>query len=277
MASSEEISASADLVELIQDIIKENNWDPVLNVEYLPGSEVGDGYASKHVAVEITRPKETIKLFAKYALNFKVPNDMVSQIVKFYANETYFYEVVHPAYTKFLQEKNLENGFHNVPKCYATSTKNVIVLENLKSRGFVLFGRGKIMDDKHINLVLKTFAKFHATSFAFKDQCKEEYAELIKNWDGDYFGRLPKDHPASKMFLNMILDGLSKFDKEKDKVILERCDPHVLNDSVMEVMKNFDEYSILTQGDCWCNNIMFLHEVSPPPHQSYQTEWAFSV
>ncbi|GJQ81906.1 hypothetical protein Trydic_g12428, partial [Trypoxylus dichotomus] len=134
MSSDKEFSVSTDATTLVSEIIENNNWDPVLDIKYFPGSQIGDGYASKHIAVEITTSKEKVRLFIKYALDTNLAE--VESIVKFYANETYFYDIVYPAYTEFLRKKKVEDSFRNVPKCYSTSSKNIIVLENIKYKGF---------------------------------------------------------------------------------------------------------------------------------------------
>lgn len=255
-----EFSVPDDVIDLVNKIIDKNNWGPVLDIQYSPGSKMGDGYASKHVAVSIRTSAEEYKLFVKYAVKFNMPEDVPMH--KLYSNEVYFYNTVYPAYLRFLSERNADNLFGNVPKIYGTSPENTIALENLKSRGFNLFDRTKCMDDTHINLVLKTFARFHAVSFSFKDQDKEGYDKLVANWDGDFIGGAGKDSLVLKIYMDMIRDGFSKLDPVKDKFILDKCNANDLIDSIPDVSKHSDEYSILVQGDCHNNNIMFLYEVS---------------
>ncbi|GJQ82635.1 hypothetical protein Trydic_g19653 [Trypoxylus dichotomus] len=224
MSEEQEFSVSEDAKALVKEIIHKNNWEPVSEVKYYPGTEAGDGYACKHVAVEITQSTGTIRLFMKYALHFKISNEM--PVDKVCANEIYFYEVVLPAYQEFLRKKNVQDGFRHVPKCYGSFAKNVIALENIKDRGFTLFDRNTIMDDNHIILVLETFAKLHATSFAFKDQDRENYDKLVASWDGDVYSVLPKDSSIRKTWTGMIRDGLKKLDPAKDRKILDRCDAY---------------------------------------------------
>ncbi|GJQ82630.1 hypothetical protein Trydic_g19650 [Trypoxylus dichotomus] len=258
MSANQEFSVIDDAKVLVNEIIEKNNWVPVSDVKYYPGTEVGDGYASKHVAVEVILPDRIERLFLKYALDFKVSDD--EMIDRFYGNEIYFYDVVFPAYQKFLDKKKIQDGFKHVPKCYGASTKNVIVLENIKDRGFAMFNRRSVMDDNHITLALKTFAKFHATSFAFKDQDREGYDKLVANWKGDFMGSVPEDSPMKKMWVDLIRDGLNVLDPVEDKQVLERCDAESLGKFIFNAQMCRDEYSIFTQGDCWCNNMMFKYE-----------------
>ncbi|KRT78397.1 hypothetical protein AMK59_7337, partial [Oryctes borbonicus] len=255
MSGEQEFSVSDAAKALVNEIIEKNNWEPISEIKYYPGTEDGDGYCSKHVGVEIIRPGGTITLFIKYSLDFVgLPID------RFYSNEIYFYDVVFPAYQKFISEKNIREGFRHVPKCYGTSSKNVIALENIKDKGYNLFDRRAIMDDNHITLVLRTFAKFHAASFAFKDQDREGYDKLVTNWDGDLAREMRVDSPMKKMWIHQIQDGLNTLDPIEDKAILDRCDAESLGNLVIDAQRCQNEYSIFTQGDCWCNNIMFKYE-----------------
>ncbi|GJQ82624.1 hypothetical protein Trydic_g19645 [Trypoxylus dichotomus] len=258
MSRDKTFNVSDDVKNFIGEIIKNNNWEPVLNVKYFPGSRVGDGYASEHIGVEIIRPNLNICLFVKHSFDSEVAKKWA--IDKFYTNEVYFYEIVYPAYLKFLDEKDVRNGFKNAPKCYGISPENIIVLENLQAQGYALFDRREIMDEKHIVSVLKTFAKFHAISFAFKDQHREKYDKLLEDWDGDHLTHLPKDSAGIRWYFDTIQEALDKLDPEKDRCILERCNANVLVDCIVDVVKNCNEYSIIAQGDCWCNNILFKYE-----------------
>ncbi|KRT78402.1 phosphotransferase, partial [Oryctes borbonicus] len=258
MSPDKEFSVSTDAIALVKELITKYNWEPVSDVKYYPGTEAGDGYACKHVAVEITRPAGDIKLFIKYSLDFKESKNMV--IDKFFANETYFYKTVYPTYVKFISARNCQNGFREAPKCYGFTPKNTIALENLRYKGFNLHDRRKTMDQKHINLVLKTLAKFHATSFAFKDQDPDAYQKLADKCAGDFFSQQPKDSPTIRIFFEIIQEGLDKLDPEKDKKILDKCNTRDLMDSILNLGENLNEYSIISQGDCWCNNVMFQYE-----------------
>ncbi|GJQ82626.1 hypothetical protein Trydic_g19647 [Trypoxylus dichotomus] len=258
MSSDIEFSVSNEVIDFIKDLIAKYNWEPVSDIKYCPGSEPGDGYACKHVAVEIIRPSGSIKLFVKYAIDYKESKNLV--LNKFYANETYFYHTVYPAYTKFISDRNVQNGFKEAPKCYGTTTKNAIALENLRHKGFTLHDRKKVMDQKHIDLVLRALAKFHATSFAFKDQDREMYQILVDKCAGDFYSQQPKDSPSVRLLFEIIQEGLDKLDPVKDKDILDRCDAQTLMDPINNLSANHDEYSIISQGDCHCNNVMFQYK-----------------
>ncbi|GJQ82627.1 hypothetical protein Trydic_g19648 [Trypoxylus dichotomus] len=258
MSSDIKFSVSSEVIDFIKDLIAKYSWEPVSDIKYCPGSEPGDGYACKHVAVEVIRPAGNIKLFVKYTIDYKDSKNSV--LNKFYENEPFFYNIVYPAYTKFISDRNVQNGFKEAPKCYGTSTKHTIVLENLRYKGFTLHDRKKVMDQKHIDLVLRALAKFHATSFAFKDQDREMYQILVDKCAGDFYSQQPKDSPSARLLFEIIQEGLDKLDPAKDKDILDRCDAQTLMDAIYSLSANHDEYSIISQGDCHSNNVMFQYE-----------------
>lgn len=256
---SEDLRVTPEVKALVDNIILEYNLIPVLNVEYSPGSKPGDGYACATIAVKITSLKGSLELFIKCALNV-LSNDQLS-MEKFYANEIYFYDIVYPAYQKFVEEQDVKQAFKNVPKCYGTINRRTIAFENLQSRNFTLFERSRHMNRAHIELVLRTLAKFHAVSFAHKDQERQKYDELVR---GTYNAYSKENGVAFflKLVREEIEDCLEKLDPIQDNEILGRCQVEDLMCAFTSAEKNLNEYSILSQGDCWSNNIMFSYEVS---------------
>lgn len=254
------ISVPDDVKEQIKRIIVKNNLGLKSNVVYSVGSEIGDGILSKTVTVDIESPKEELNLFIKYGL--KTNSQDLKQI---YANEIHFYEVIMPVYLDFLAKKNIEDTFRNVPKCYGTFN-GIVALENLRKKGYKLCNKALIANDEHITLIFKTYAKFHATSFAFKDQHVEEYRKIMMKVTDMYSynasdEKLVRQHELLKIMINNFV---KRLDPVKDKYILDRSgsiadDIIKFNNSLHKLQYEND---ILIQGDCWCDNMMFLYEVS---------------
>lgn len=259
-----EIDVSREVRELVGEIMVKNDLKAESTVTYDVGSEAGDGYLSRGVAVTIKDAKRTIEIFMKCGLD--IVSSPFLPIDRYYANEIHFYEKIYPVYADFLREKKIGDGegFTNVARCYATSGLKIIALDNLKKRGFRLCDKTKPLDDDHISLVFLTFAKFHAISFALKDQRREVYDELIA--------------PTLEPFEEFTDTNLEESSKDNIREILASLDP-VKDREVLDATVNLaddlveygkvaffnaerTDYDILTQGDCWCNNIMFLYKVS---------------
>ncbi|GJQ81313.1 hypothetical protein Trydic_g20526 [Trypoxylus dichotomus] len=228
---------SENVKELVDSIILQHNLGPVIDKRYTLTSESGDGYSSHAVAVKIITSNGVHELFLKCMLCIK-PTEAVP-IDKAFANEVHFYNFVYPAYSKFLEGHHVEDGFRNAPRCYGTWQKNIIAMENLKIKGYRLFNcREEIMNEIHITLSLKSFAKFHAISFAFKDQEREKYDQLVENC------------------CDLLQD---QKDPVEDAEILNRCKFEELLATIINP-RDTSDYSILSKGDCWSNNMLFLYD-----------------
>lgn len=262
MSETKEVDANRDVKDLIDKIIIKEGLCNDAKVTYDTGSKEGDGYLSRSIAVTIADDKQNLDIFVKCALN--VQSSALLPIDKFYSNEIYFYDKICPAYAEFLREKGIEDGFRNVPKCYGTSDKKIIALENLKTKGYQLCDKTKPLNGKYVDLVFKTFAKFHAIAYAFKDQELERYLELIA----------PTQEPVEEVsndameqqLKDSINDFLASLDPVKDKHLLNGttglAERLIKYGAKSFVSPEKTDYDILTQGDCWCNNMMFLFEVS---------------
>lgn len=258
-----EISVSEDIKKLVDDLIEKINFKSTL-IKYYNGSQIGDGYGSVTIAVEIRNDEEILNLFLKCTKNVKDTDKVETD--KIYANEIYFYATIYPEYMRFLQDKGVKDGFKNAPKYYGARSdryNEVIILENLRSTGYTLFKRGTFMNDAHLSLVLKTFAKFHAISFAIKDQDPKLHNEICANC---YDVSISMEAMGFyKVLKDMAHDFFGKLDPETDKDILERLDGLVerIVQAVKDSPRYKSDYTIFTKGDCWSNNMMVLYEVSP--------------
>lgn len=249
-----------DVEKIVKEIIARNNLNDISNIKYQPGSEAGDGYGSKTLAVEITNGDDIFRVFLKCALNIKSTDAL--PIDRIHRNEVYFYEEIRPAYLKFCESRGIKNALRNIPICYGTSS-TIIALENLRERRFTMCDRTRCFNDEHIELVLKAFAQYHSVSYAFKEQEKQKYGKFVENLF-DSLSNIYEKGPFLTMVTNTISGFISKLDAVNDKDILEKCNGafEKLISSLTSISKTLNEYSILTQGDCHCNNMMFLYEVS---------------
>lgn len=104
-----------------------------------------------------------------------------------FERESFFYEKVAPAFTKFQRDRGLAESemCSKFPKCYKTLCDYeegtfVIILEDLRPKGFQIdIGCNGV---EVVRLVLRELAKFHAVSFAMRDRCPEEF-ELLEAVD----------------------------------------------------------------------------------------------
>jgi len=102
---------------------------------------------------------------------------------------SFFLQIV-PKFEKFLASKGQSNLLC-IPRhivSYMDGVNDFIVLEDVSPLGFGPASRQSCIDWTECTVILKTLAKFHAISFAYKDQQKEEFAKLASCLKEVYFG-----------------------------------------------------------------------------------------
>lgn len=98
-----------------------------------------------------------------------------------------------PKFEKFLQDKK-QNDILHIPRHIISvmdGKNDYIALENVCNLGYEPLCRQESIGKDNCAMILKTLAKFHAISFAYKDQRKEEFKEIIDNINETY---VSKDH-----------------------------------------------------------------------------------
>lgn len=156
-------------------------------VEISPGSAKGDNYVGLVYRVTVTSPNDD-----KLNIIAKLPPQCIARREQFvvrpcFVRESLFYDEVYPMYKQFQEEKGIDvaqDGFHEVPEIFASLTDEPfegLFFEDLKASNFEMFDRLKEVRVDHVNLVMKSLAKMHATGFAIKDQKPEmmkKYSEI---------------------------------------------------------------------------------------------------
>jgi len=95
-----------------------------------------------------------------------------------------------PKFENFLAEKG-QTDLLCIPRHVISSTDNengFLILEDASCLGFRAVSRQNCLDWAECLAVLKTLSKFHAISFAYKDQKKEEFAEMTNSLKETLFG-----------------------------------------------------------------------------------------
>lgn len=175
-----------------------------------------------------------------------------------------------PIFRKFQESKGIipeENGFHEYPVCYKTidiDVNEALILQDLKQLQFEMIDhRNKPISIDHASLVFNVLGKFHALSFAFKDQNGEKFKELTNDFDEILLHEKGK---AMKMYINSLKS--KAFD-----CLIEGNDTNLINklnqlfaESPFDVAlscvngKTAEPYAIICHGDCWSNNTLFKHD-----------------
>ncbi|RZC41667.1 EcKinase domain containing protein, partial [Asbolus verrucosus] len=173
---------------------------------------------------------------------------------------------VYPLFKKFERHHGICEDVEYVPKCLKVSIEEhseMLALENLKVSGFEVFDKTCFLDHDHISLIFLTYGRFHASSFALRDQQPEEYEKLVGrfsnvyekliNDETDFYKKLLRTH-VTRVMIDCLIPGeddeiINKFHKYENDGICRIFE---------EVVTDSSDYPAILHGDCWSNNMINL-------------------
>ncbi|XP_014479489.1 PREDICTED: uncharacterized protein LOC106746879 [Dinoponera quadriceps] len=181
----------------------------------------------------------------------------------FFSNEIIFYTQIVPKFEKFLKEKG-QSDLLRIPRhlaSYMDGVNDFIVMEDLSILGFGPASKQNCIDLAECSVILESLSKFHAISFAFRDQRKEEFAEMINCLKETYFGKHNWDW--YQKFHRRLLDiakhalsieypdskALKQFNSYKFGALYDIC-------SELVCQKKHVPSSVICAGDCWAPNFL---------------------
>lgn len=198
-------------------------------------------------------------------------NEMVSQI--FSREGTVFTEVI-PAMNQILARIGCPPIA--VAKCFFCSlekAKEVLILEDLRPRGFKMWDRRRGIDAAHARLVLKEIGRFHAASLLLESELPGK--DILRTYS-------LADHFMSSDAAKKTLGGMVSAQLEGTAHILEKTPKyerasqwlHETKDESMDMFIDMLDpanykppFFVLNHGDCWNNNLLFRYDDSDSPVQ----------
>lgn len=226
----------------------------------------GDGFLGEFFLATIKNKdtNEVVEVAIKKALEDPVKREEVSTDLA-YETEIYFYSEVVATFNRFQTERKVSDPFVEVAKYFCGTRKEgeeALALENLKAAGYVLWQKEKLMDDEHASIMFRTYAKYHALSYALRDQQPETYAKLV-----DGLPRFLLDYLDSKDSFRILENSLGKEaieSLEKDHPeIRKHCAKYEKStfNEIRKVMGLKSAFPVIAHGDAWSNNFMFRYNV----------------
>lgn len=110
---------------------------------------------------------------------------------EFFQNEIAFYTEVIPKFQKFLEDKG-RSEILCIPRhldSVMDGENDYIALEDVCLLGYEPISRQNCINEDECKIILRTVAKFHAISFAYKDQRGEEFLKIVENLHETYFSK----------------------------------------------------------------------------------------
>ncbi|XP_021961781.2 uncharacterized protein LOC110857502 [Folsomia candida] len=189
-----------------------------------------------------------------------------------FTKEVNMYAEVLPAMVRFQKEKKIQDGeiLSDWPSCLTSDggAGDFVAMENLRGQGYKMADRTTGLSHPQVLLVLSTLAKFHAISFA---QFGGDGAKILSTYpflEEKMFPDPTKEENSLKDYSQSVLRCEVKLLrdtghlKEAETLALfchdNTIDPYLLSE--ISRIASDTTNGVISHGDCWTNNIMFLYD-----------------
>lgn len=250
----------------ISDVIKQKRIKD-FSVSVSPASGKGENFMGLIYRLKVEGVTENGEE-TEFSLILKIPFQSTIMRERFplseiYTREVNVYNIILPELCA-LQEKfyvpESERFLH--VKCFKADSKlleELLLLEDMVERGFLLADRRKSLKIKHLKLALKSLASLHALSFVLKKQNPKRFLELVEytggisDYDEDYmyFFELSRERAIKAMENPLHIEKLQNYGIGMHKKLHYYLSPDTV-----------EPYSVICHGDVWNNNLLFKIEVN---------------
>ncbi|XP_077295092.1 uncharacterized protein LOC143917429 [Arctopsyche grandis] len=248
-----------DIIEIINRIsTSENIEDAKLDIS--EATDKGDNYMGNLYRVKASdKYGKSISVIVKCSPVFKASSETFP-IGSLYEREIFTYSEVLPALDALQDDFEIpkKDRFYHA-KYYGSSDeaeKKCIFISDLAVEGYKMYIRQTPFDKQHLELVIKTMAHLHATSF------------VIKKTNPELFEKLTQE--ISKPFIFEAGDAMIEMGKNKCTRVIEDSEirkrvEDACNNTVQMYKKFINPertapYKVICHGDSWINNFMFKYE-----------------
>uniref|UniRef100_A0A1B6KR03 CHK kinase-like domain-containing protein n=1 Tax=Graphocephala atropunctata TaxID=36148 RepID=A0A1B6KR03_9HEMI len=266
-------------LQFLQDLISQTEPDvTVLSFKVSEGAGRGDNYTSMlyRVVVSGTKAIEDGARTSEWQRSYiykRLPDSPTHRELYrsdvLFQNEVSFYKETFASLTQFQNSTGLEEPFNAVPKCFLAE-QDVIVLEDLKEKGFVMGNRKAGLDFQHCVAVFRKIARFHALSLAMKCRDPQTFQDQVAASVQETFFTAQNEEYYREYYSTLTQNALAMVDcgledSEKStylKKFEEFLDEKTFFKTMMKQVEPIEPMAVLAHGDFWTNNIMFRYSDS---------------
>ncbi|XP_071053882.1 uncharacterized protein [Onthophagus taurus] len=274
---NEEVSTPPNINVLHEDVkdnIKqylENQGYTNITIKVELGSNLGDnflGFIGK-LTITCTNNEKEQKEFhwiVKTAPNLSEHRRMMA-VDTVYAREAHVYENIFTLFQQFQHEKNILEPFEQHAGfilSYLNLNKESIVMNDMKHIGYVMRNRKDPLDLNHVKLVVKSYAKLHAISYALKDQKIDVFNKLVESTK-DIISEFMFTEEQLKNQTRLNALALEALDPVKDEKVLSGYQKYL--DTYKEVLPKLlkdtnNNRFVIGHGDSWVNNMLWKYDTN---------------
>lgn len=236
----------------------------ILNVQAEPAVAAGNNYASLIVRAYVKYIKNGTTIGKSLIIKTVLSDPEMAQLVKdtgIYDKEAIMYHRILPKYHKLLESVGDTEKLFS-PAISVDIDHSTIIFEDLKPKGFCLGNRLKGLDQKHVDLVIKKIAKFHACSMVLKERNEEDFSEFKEG--------MIRDDATTRTYFTTMMKTFTEEIKSLDDLDKYSAKLSIIADLIVEQGKEMFEESkfpikVLIHGDLWVNNMMFKYDENSNP------------
>ncbi|CAH1111219.1 unnamed protein product [Psylliodes chrysocephalus] len=233
-------------------------------VELKGTKEKGDGYVADIIFAKVTldEPNHNGKQLHLAAKASK-PSHSGKFLSDICQREVDFFKDIVPIFQQFQQEKNIKKPFRALPKCYTafhTENAEVVIQENMTTKGYVLHNKKIPMNINHIKLVLSNYAKFHALSLAIRDQKPEVFEKIEKTCNNIVLEKLSMIQGIYEKSVTKIINNLNEVGRRDLAKRYEKLVGRNVMETVRDLLLDIPDERVLTHADCHNGNFMFEYK-----------------
>ncbi|KAK9872366.1 hypothetical protein WA026_017824 [Henosepilachna vigintioctopunctata] len=261
---SEELKKT--IISWVKEVLSDQGFTEI-QVDF-PEYDPSGGYGSEMVMVNVTgernKSKEVLSLIVKRSIDDILDTNSLNFRV-FYDNETNFYSKIVPYLRQFAMDKG-SKPFDSIPYCYGTiqrENRHVIVMENLKKKGYKVHEIENPQDLHHTKLILKAYGEWHALCFALRDQQPKKFEEFSNTNSSE---KVLEAKGFSYMITTIEKELQFLMDIYKTRGITLVADKlELLKNNFGTMIHDFmlgknESYLVIRHGDCWNNNYLFHYD-----------------
>nr|XP_045586398.1 uncharacterized protein LOC123748245 isoform X4 [Procambarus clarkii]XP_045586399.1 uncharacterized protein LOC123748245 isoform X5 [Procambarus clarkii] len=235
----------------------------------------GDNYATIVTSVSVKFSLEGQEQTTSYVVKLNPMRPTGQDFSEFtqaiFHKEAEFFQEILPQLNVELTVRGLQGL--RVAKWFYTSLekdKEMIFLEDLRSRGFKMFDRKKGMDVAHANLVLQELARLHAASLLLKATAPEQdladrFTHIKVDWmNYSQNARKTINEMLSHYCVNAeaLLHDIEGYEVAKQWLAKHKNNSADLFEQQLARSPKFD---VICHGDCWNNNVLFRYNDEDEP------------
>lgn len=243
------------------------------SVEITPGTTSGENFMGVITRIEIKAKAKNSKNVNLNLIMKSAPQNngvrLFFPIHQCYLREIYIYNEVIPNFMKLQEEKSITNKFESIAKCYTTNSRDLhetLILQDMREFGYTLRSRHDPLDYNHLLLTVKEYGRFHALSFALRQEKPEVFNKLAANTEDSFFNSSDITEVRRNSIIARCQQALRSLDPIKHKHAHDvfRKNQDALYHRTREIVRSkpAGRYAVIGHGDGWVNNLLFGYQVS---------------